>query len=135
MTTTIRDYNRAQTKPDQAICNKLMKIISSELKEAESKIWHRHPVWFLDGNPIVGYSKLKDCIRLMFWSGVSFEEERLQPGTGKFKDASIRYTDAKQIDEKELRRWLKKSRRIQWDYRNIYKTKGKLNPLKGVKSD
>ena len=52
-----------------------------------SKIWHRHPVWFLDGNPTVGYSKLKAGIRLMFWSGASFDEDKLQPGTGKFKDA------------------------------------------------
>jgi hypothetical protein len=32
---------------------------------------------FLHGNPIVGYSKLKDCIRLLFWSGQSFDEPNL----------------------------------------------------------
>jgi hypothetical protein len=51
-------------------------------------------VWFLDGNPTVGYSRQKAGIRLMFWSGADFEEENLKPGTGKFKDASIIYTSA-----------------------------------------
>jgi hypothetical protein len=107
-----------------------MQEIDRSLPEAESKIWHGHPVWFLDGNPIVGYSKLKGCIRLMFWSGADFAEAELKPGTGKFKDASIRYTDANQINKKDLNRWLKKAKSIQWDYKNIYKRKGKLERLR-----
>lgn len=74
----IQAYNDSQSATDREICNFLAKEISHNLSEAESKIWHAHPVWFLDGNPIVGYSKLKDCIRLLFWSGQSFEEEGLQ---------------------------------------------------------
>ena len=87
-------------------------------------------MWFLDGNPIVGYSKQKASIRLMFWSGESFDEEKLKPGTGKFKDASIFYTLVEQIKVKDLKRWLKKSKGIQWDYKNIVKRKGKLEILK-----
>ena len=98
--------------------------------EAESKIWHRHPVWFLEGNPIVGYSTIKTGIRLMFWSGASFDEEKLNPGTGKFKDASILYTSVTQIDLEDLNRWAIKSKKIQWDYKNIYKRKGELVRLK-----
>jgi hypothetical protein len=64
-----RAFNAAQSPEEKQICTKLAKLIDAELPEAENKMWHRHPVWFLDGNPIVGYSKLKDCIRLMFWSG------------------------------------------------------------------
>ena len=30
---------------------------------------------FGDGNPIVGYGKLKACVRLLFWSGQSFAEQ------------------------------------------------------------
>jgi hypothetical protein len=66
----------------------------------------------------------------MFWSGMGFEEDQLKPGTGKFKDASIRYTDVDQINTKNLERWLEKSREIQWDYKNIVKRKGKLERLK-----
>ena len=104
--------------------------IDRGLPEAENKIWHAHPVWFLEGNPVVGYSKLKAGIRLMFWSGESFDEKNLKPGTGKFKDASILYTSVKQINKKDLVRWLKKSGEIQWDYKNIIKRKGKLLRLK-----
>lgn len=123
---SIKAFNDAQSRDDQRICDTLMREIDRNLPEAESKIWHGHPVWFLDGNPTVGYSKLKDCIRLMFWSGADFEETELKPGTGNFKDASIRYTAAKQISKSNLARWLSKSRNIQWDYRNIAKRKGKL---------
>lgn len=66
----------------------------------------------------------------MFWSGNSFEEEKLKPRTGKFKDASMFYNSADQINKKDLIRWLKKSRNIQWDYKNIVKRKGKLVKLK-----
>ncbi len=83
-------------------------------------------MWFLEGNPIVGYSKLKDCIRLMFWSGADFGEEGLTPGTGKFKDASVRYTSAAEVSEVDIKRWFKKSRAIQWDYKNVAKRKGNL---------
>src|SRR5690606_35567351 len=99
------------------------------LPEAENKIWHRHPVWFLDGNPVVGYSKLKDSVRLLFWSGRSFDEPGLKD-EGSFKAAEKRYTSADQIDKKDLQRWLKKAREIQWDYKNIVKRKGVLERLK-----
>ena len=126
----ILTYNNAQSPADKKICQLLAKEISTHLPEAENKIWHAHPVWFLEGNPIVGYSKLKAGIRLMFWSGASFDEYALQPGTGKFKDASITYTSDKEILPKDLKRWIKKSRDIQWDYKNIVKRKGVLERLK-----
>lgn len=128
-TVTIDEFHAEQSPPDRAICDILRAALDEGLPDAESKVWHGHPVWFLEGNPITGYSKLKGCVRLMFWSGADFEEPDLTPGTGKFKDASIRYTSTEQIDTKALSRWLEKSRRIQWDYKNIYKTKGRLERL------
>lgn len=122
-------YNASQSETDQPICDTLSKAIDKHLKGAECKIWHRHPVWFIEGNPIVGYSKLKDCIRLMFWSGRSFDEPGLEP-EGGFKTAGMRYTSADQIVAKDLKRWLAKSADIQWDYKNIVKRKGKLIRLK-----
>ncbi len=129
MSLEIADYNRQQSLEDANICNLLLTIINNELKEAESKIWHSHPVWFLDGNPIVGYSKQKAGIRLMFWSGADFEDENLIILGGKFKDASIFYTNISQINKADLEHWLKKSRKIQWDYKNIVKRKGRLEKL------
>lgn len=66
----------------------------------------------------------------MFWSGADFEEERLNVKGEKFKDASIFYNHSSEIDADELKRWLEKSRAIQWDYKNIVKRKGKLERLK-----
>ena len=126
----IRTYNEAQSVEHRKICETLAEEITRGLAGAESKIWHAHPVWFLDGNPIVGYSKLKAGVRLMFWSGAGFEEGSLKPGTGKFKDASVTYTSADQINTRDLKRWLKRSRDIQWDYKNIVKRKGVLERLK-----
>jgi hypothetical protein len=83
----------------------------------------------LDGNPIVGYHKLKNDVRLLFWSGQSFDEDGLQP-EGKFKAAEARYTSVDQVSLKDLRRWLEKSRTIQWDYKHIVKHKGVLKQLK-----
>ena len=130
MNKELKTYNNKLTPEEKKICNILASEIDSGLPEAESKIWHANPVWFLDGNPIVGYSKQKAGIRLMFWSGESFEEEKLKPSTGKFKDASIFYTTVEQINTKDLKRCLKKSKDIQWDYKNIVKRKGRLDRLK-----
>lgn len=131
MQAEIKKYNNIQASAERTICELLAKTIEAGLKGAESKIWHGHPVWFLDGNPIVGYSKIKAGIRLMFWSGADFAEAKLVPGSGKFKDASILYTSAKEVSAKEVKQWLKKSREIQWDYKNIAKRKGKLVKLSG----
>lgn len=126
----ILEYNASKESEDKAICEVLAYEISKHLPEAENKIWHRHPVWFLDGNPITGYDKLKAGVRLMFWSGADFDEEALNSRGKKFKDASIFYTSADQIKTKDLKRWLAKGREIQWDYKNIVKRKGKLVRLK-----
>ncbi|SMP65982.1 DUF1801 domain-containing protein [Anoxynatronum buryatiense] len=130
MNKDIQAYNDAQTPQEREICEVLAKEIDHSLPEAANKIWHAHPVWFIDGNPIVGYSKLKAGIRLFFWSGLGFEEEQLKPGTGKFKDASILHTSADQINTGDLHRWLEKSRDIQWDYKHLVKRKGVLERLK-----
>lgn len=125
----IQAYNNAQAAEDKAICNLLAEEICKALPKAENKIWHAHPVWFLDGNPIVGYSKLKGNVRLLFWSGQSFEEDELQV-EGTFKAAEMRYTSSDQVNKKDLKRWLKKAETIQWDYKNLIKRKGKLERLK-----
>ncbi|MBK9257868.1 MAG: DUF1801 domain-containing protein [Saprospiraceae bacterium] len=130
MHTEIQTYNNQHPEAYKDICDQLCSIINQELTEAESKIWHSHPVWFLEGNPIVGYSKQKPGIRLMFWSGKDFEESGLIVKGGKFKDASIFYNCVDEINPEDLSRWLKKSRDIQWDYKNIVKKKGKLDRLK-----
>jgi hypothetical protein len=129
MNEDIKNYHSTLSLNDKAIADALHAIINAKLKKCENKVWHAHPVWFMDGNPLVGYSKLKDCMRLLFWSGQSFEEENLKP-EGKFKAAEIRYTHFDQIKKAELNRWLKKAMEIQWDYKNIVKRKGKLIRLK-----
>jgi hypothetical protein len=125
----IQDYNNKQTEEDQRICNLLAEVIDKNFPEAENKIWHAVPVWFLDGNPIVGYGKLKNCVRLLFWSGQSFDEPQLK-NEGSFKAAEIRYIAAEQINTTDLARWVMKGKDIQWDYKNLIKRKGSLERLK-----
>lgn len=121
-------YNNALTANDRAICDLLLTEINAALPKAESKVWHGHPVWFLDGNPVVGYSKARNNVRLLFWSGQSFDEPGLKP-EGKFKAAEAIYSTASEIDTRQLKRWLTKSKKIQWDYKNIVKRKGVLERL------
>ncbi len=125
----IKSYNSKQSVNDKKICKILAEEIDKNLKGAENKIWHAHPVWFIEGNPVAGYDKLKDSVRLLFWSGQTFDEPGLKP-EGSFKAAEIRYTSPDEIKVTHLKRWLKKARDIQWDYKNIVKRKGKLVRLK-----
>ena len=129
MSDDVQRYINSQDDETRAICEQLYAQIKAGLPEAENKVWHGHPVWFLNGNPIVGFSKQKAGTRLMFWSGVSFDEPLLAPGSGKFKDASIIYTNVDEIQNSDLERWLKKATSIQWDYKNIVKRKGVLQRI------
>ncbi len=124
-----KKYNLAQGSTEKSICQLLAEQIDRHLPDADNKVWHAHPVWFLDGNPIVGYSKLKNCVRLLFWSGQSFAEDGLLK-EGKFKAAGARFTAPDQVDTTKLRLWLAESRETQWDYKNIVRRKGRLERLK-----
>lgn len=128
MEKNIATYNRALEPSDKEICDTLRKIIDEALPGSVSKVWHGHPVWFIDGNPVVGYSKLKNDIQLLFWSGQSFDEPRLHP-EGNFKAAEARYASLEEIDKEALKRWLEKAIEIQWDYKNIVKNRGKLSRI------
>lgn len=129
MDPSTQQYNQRQAPEDRAICDLLAQAIGEGLPEAENYVWHAHPVWFLNGNPTVGYSKQKRGIRLMFWSGADFDEDALAVRGAKFKDASIFYNDLSEVDLPSLARWLQKARAIQWDYKNLIKRKGRLERL------
>ncbi len=126
MNPDIKLYNEKQLADDLAICDLLAHTINAALPQAESKVWHAHPVWFINENPIVGYSKQKKGIRLMFWSGADFQEPSLNVLGGKFIDASIFYNSVAEINLTDLSSWLQKAQEIQWDYKNIVKRKGIL---------
>jgi hypothetical protein len=124
----IRAYIDTQPEPARSVENVLATRIDAGLPEAESKVWHGHPVWFLAGNPVAGFATRKHNVQLLFWSGQSFDEPGLR-GEGSFKAAQIRFDTADDVDVTALDRWLEKSRRIQWDYKNIRRRKGLLTPL------
>lgn len=127
----IRAYHEGLDDEARPICDRLLGIISAELPDAECKVWHRHPVWFFDGNPVAGYDRLKASVRLLFWSGRAFDEPGLA-NEGSFQAAEARYTAPEQIDAEALRRWLGKAREIQWNYRDIRRNRGGLVPLRGL---
>lgn len=126
----IQKYNATLAPAHQEVCDLLAREIDKGLPQAEHKIWHAHPVWFLEGNPTVGYSVQKPGVRLMLWSGADFEEPGLNVVGKKFKDASVFYNDVSEIKKADLRRWLKKAQEIQWDYKNLIQRKGRLERLK-----
>ena len=125
----IRAYNERQDPADRMVCDLLADAIATGLPDAQGKVWHAHPVWFLQDNPVVGYSRQKAGIRLMFWSGADFDEPGLPVHGAKFKDASVFLRDAADVDVTDLQRWLGKARRIQWDYRNLARRKGRLERM------
>src|SRR5690606_19911346 len=137
MNQDIQTYNDSQSEDDKKICDFLCKEINKNLPESDTStgsvqanIWHRHTVWFLDENPIAGYSKQKAGIRLMFWSGVDFDEEYLDVSGGRAKDASVYYNSVEEINTEDIQRWLNKSKGQQRDYKNIVKRKGQLERLR-----
>lgn len=121
-------YNNALEPGRKAICELLADELHKNLSDAESKVWHGAPVWFINGNPIVGYTNRKNSVTLLFWSGQSFDEPGLKP-EGSFKAAEANYNSPDEINTADIARWVKKAKKIQWDYKNIVKNKGVLNRL------
>lgn len=120
-------YNKTLPKEKKDICDILMREIDKTLINYMSKIYYSNPVWFIDDNPIVGYSVAGNGISLLFWSGQSFKTPGLV-SAGKFKASKIKYIAKSDVDLKVLKSWLKESIEIQWDYKNI-RTSGKLKPI------
>ena len=116
----VLEYNAAQNGKHEAICTALAELFAKSLPTAGSKVWHGHPVWFIESNPIVGYSIKKAGVQVLFWSGQSFENSGLKP-LGKFKAAAF---DVEKTDTKTktlLSTWLIEAEKIQWDYANLVK--------------
>lgn len=129
MDAAIQAYHQSLSPTDAAIGERLYQLIQEVLVGSEHKVWHAHPVWFIEGNPIVGYSKLKDGVRMLFWSGQSFNDPLLQP-EGKFKAADIRFNSVDEIPAAAIKKLLQQAMDIQWDYKNIVKRKGVLERLR-----
>lgn len=128
MNDPIDEYNRAQAAASRDLCVVLRQLIDKGLPRAESKVWHGGPVWFIEGNPVVGYWVRKKGVQLLFWSGQSFDEPGLEP-EGTFKASQVLYTSADEIKTTVLARWLRKAKKIQWDYKNIAKRRGVLEKI------
>ena len=128
MPSPIVAYNNIQPANEKKICAALAKLIDTALPNAEKKVWHGHPVWFDDGNPLVGYAVRKAGVQLLFWSGRAFDEPDLLP-EGSFQAAHVHYTSVDEIKATKLARWLRKAKTMQWDYKNIVKRRGKLEKI------
>lgn len=128
MNSEIAYYQLNFDEEDRNICAKLCDLIENQLQNTEGKVWHGHPVWFIDGHPVVGYSKRKNEICLLFWSSQYFDEPLLK-ATGKFKAAELHFHVLSDINPTLLSSFLKKASEIQWDYKNIVKRKRVLERL------
>ncbi|MEY4559348.1 MAG: hypothetical protein RLZ82_363 [Actinomycetota bacterium] len=110
----IKSYNNALDAASKKIANQLREQIDATLKGAESKIWHGAPVWFIGENAVVGYSKKKAGVSLLFWNGSNFGESKLK-NVGSFFASEMIYTSVDELVEKDIKRWLKLSKELIWD--------------------
>lgn len=122
MPADISSYHKSLNKVDREICSVLFAAIEESLSKAHGKVWHGHPVWFINENPIVGYSKKRVGVEILFWSGQGFQEDDLI-AIGKFKAAGAIFESAEDIKKTKIKRWLQKSKKIQWDYANLRKNR------------
>jgi hypothetical protein len=114
----IQGYNFKLEGANRVIAAGLCHLIATALPNAVGKVWHGHPVWFLDGNPIVGYSLKKAGIEVLFWSGKSFKTDGLRP-IGKYQAAGI-YIETSE-DIAGVASFMSEAVSIQWDYKDLPK--------------
>ena len=117
---SIDEYNTELSSESRQLAESLCKLFAKQVPGAEGKVWHGHPVWFIAGNPVFGYSLKKAGLEVLFWSGQSFKKSGLRP-IGKFQAAGC-IVESK-ADVEGLSEWLQESIKIQWDYQNLPKTR------------
>lgn len=116
----IAAYAKGLAAGFRSICERLRELIEAELPKATSKIWHGSPVWFMDDNPVVGYSATAKTVNLLFWNGQAFDEADLKP-VGKYRAAQALFSDVAEIDMKVIRSWLKKAKTDIFDSKAFFK--------------
>ena len=124
----IIDYSINFNADLRSVCEVLYEFINPKLCKNICKLYHGSPVWFIDDNPITGYSMKGNKISLLFWSGQSFIEEGLS-SVGKFKAAEIVYSNINEINFDKLEKWVNESQKIMWNYKDIRKNNGILSLL------
>lgn len=119
----IMRYNAELDDPHHwEIADLFCEAVTELLPDASGKVWHGHPVWFLDGNPIVGYHLQKGTMKVLFWSGQSFDEPDFVP-VGKFTAAGFSIPEPADFGAYDWETLLGKARDIQWDYGNLPKNR------------
>ncbi|MCG3160274.1 MAG: hypothetical protein JMDDDDMK_01343 [Acidobacteria bacterium] len=113
-------YSQAQPLALRTICDFLRELIDAALPKATSKVWHGSPVWFIDDNPVVGYSATAKAVNLLFWNGQAFDEAGLKP-VGKHRAAQATFVAVAEIAPTVVRRWLKKARSDVFDSNAFFK--------------
>lgn len=116
----IAAYADAEALPFRAMCSTLRALIDAALPGATSKVWHGSPVWFVDDNPVVGYSTSAKTVNLLFWNGQALGEPELQP-VGKYGAAQAKFAAPDEIDSDVIRRWLRKAGANVFDSRAFFK--------------
>ena len=118
----IDDYRSKLEAVDRELGLALEAAIARGLPQAVGKVWHGHPVWFIDGNPVVGYNMKKSGMRVLFWSGQSFVTPGLVP-IGSFKAAEFAPGSIDLLRTLPFETWLDEASTIQWDYKNLVKNR------------
>lgn len=121
----IQEYNSNLDDAHREIAQGLCDLVSQSLPNAEGKVWHGHPVWFIDGNPIAGYSLKKSGIEVLFWSGKSFATAGLGP-VGKYQAAGIAIETTDDVDK--VKPFMAEAGSVQWNYKDLPKLR-KLEKL------
>ena len=121
----IIEYNQGLASAERELAESLAALFAFLLLTAEAKVWHGHPVWFVDGNPVCGYSLKKAGLEVLFWSGKSFKTSGLRP-IGKYQAAGIAVETQEDLDKVEA--FMAEATKIQWDYKNLPKLR-KLEKL------
>jgi uncharacterized Zn-binding protein involved in type VI secretion len=118
-------YNAGLETAQRELAESICSVIADGLPSAAGKVWHGHPVWFVDSNPVVGYSLKKSGLEVLFWSGQSFVNSDLRP-IGKFKAAGLGVAATGDVAKCKL--FLAQALAIQWNYRDLPKLR-KLEKL------
>ena len=115
---SVAEYSEQLAPEFRELADQLAKSFKKQVPQAEAKVWHGHPVWFIEGNPVFGYSLKKAGLEVLFWSGKSFKKAGLKP-IGKYQAAGISISTKSDVEA--LKDWLQEAVSIQWDYKNLPK--------------
>lgn len=113
---TVDQYIDSMSDALKPVAVELTQIIDEGLPEADSSVWHGHPVWLRGTAPIAAFKAHSDHVTFMIWAGQLLTDRsgRLA-ASGSATMATVKASSLGDLDAPLFTNWLHQADKLERD--------------------